>query len=60
MSAESKVIKFAFLDHIEYEENGKPKHRARCKFCPQKNILSDVRGTTSNFYKHLKRVHKNK
>lgn len=33
MSADSRIIKFGFYDHEEFEERGRKKHRARCKFC---------------------------
>ena len=61
MSANSRIIRFGFFDHEEYEEKGKRKHRASCKFCKAKSPkLTEFCGTTSNFTRHLQRVHKTK
>ena len=58
MSANSRVIKFAFTGHEEYVDRGKRKQRAKCKYCKAK--ISEVKGTTSAFTKHMQRKHKEK
>ncbi|XP_037539816.1 zinc finger BED domain-containing protein 6-like [Nematolebias whitei] len=58
MSSKSAVIKFGYLSHKEYvcKTTLKKKHTAQCKFCSAS--LSETVGTTSNFYRHLERKHK--
>ena len=51
------VVKFAFKDcKIE-----KDKLSAKCKLCTNKvTVITDKCGTTSNFVKHLDRMHKDR
>ncbi|XP_060723328.1 uncharacterized protein LOC132844154 isoform X1 [Tachysurus vachellii] len=58
MSSKSAIICFAYENHKEFicKTSGKKKHSADCKFC--KTTLTDVSGTTSNFYRHVQRKHK--
>uniref|UniRef100_A0A3B5PVV0 Uncharacterized LOC111606838 n=1 Tax=Xiphophorus maculatus TaxID=8083 RepID=A0A3B5PVV0_XIPMA len=58
MSAKSSVIKFGYLNHKQYicKATLRKKHTAQCKFCSAS--LSETVGTTSNFYRHLERKHK--
>lgn len=59
MSANSLIIQFAYYEHEEYEDNGKKKHKASCKFCtPMAPKLTEFKGTTSGFTRHLRRRHK--
>uniref|UniRef100_A0A3B3RYJ1 Zinc finger BED domain-containing protein 4-like n=1 Tax=Paramormyrops kingsleyae TaxID=1676925 RepID=A0A3B3RYJ1_9TELE len=56
MSAKSFVIKFGYQSHKEFISTGKRKHTAVCKFCSM--TITETTGTTSNFYRHLERKHK--
>ncbi|CAK6973106.1 hypothetical protein AALO_G00107380 [Scomber scombrus] len=56
MSANSAIIKFAFMEHKEICSPGtRKKHSAKCKFC--KVSLTETAGTTSTFTRHLERRH---
>jgi len=48
-----KVIKYGFTDFCTKEKF----MSARCKFCREKTTITDKIGTTSNFVKHLQRMH---
>lgn len=49
-----KVIKFGYED---YNAAGS-KTTAKCKFCVHaKIVISELAGTTSNYVRHLERVH---
>ena len=48
-----KVIKFAFIDFVVKNKS----MSARCKFCRDEVVITDTIGTTSNFTKHLQRIH---
>lgn len=48
-----KALKYGFTD-IQYSGTVM---RAQCKFCKEKTIISDKAGVTSNFLKHLQRIH---
>ncbi|XDV36631.1 hypothetical protein PO909_006377 [Leuciscus waleckii] len=58
MSSKSARICFAYENPKEFicKTSGKKKHSVDCKFC--KTTLTDVSGTTSNFYRHVQRKHK--
>lgn len=49
-----KVIKFGYDDYVV--SGGKS--TAKCKFCVHANIkITELSGTTSNYVRHLERVH---
>ncbi|KAK7138517.1 hypothetical protein R3I94_013977 [Phoxinus phoxinus] len=58
MSANSLVIKFAFVEHNEFfcTSSNKKKHSAKCRFC--KVCFTETAGTTSTFTRHLERKHR--
>ena len=62
MSKESAIIKFAFVNHKEYQNKkaGNEKHSAVCEFCSNQHTISDGKGTTSAFTRHMQRFHKAK
>ena len=62
MSKNSAVIKYGYVNHREYEDKieGNQKHSAVCKFCANPLIISERKGTTSAFVRHLQRFHKAK
>lgn len=58
MSSESRIIKFGFVEHVEFVDKGKLKHRAKCRFCPEKKTtIVETKGTTTGFTKHCRRCH---
>lgn len=48
-----RVIKYGYES---YQVKGNVSS-ARCKFCAEQTNISDKVGTTSNFVKHLQRLH---
>lgn len=56
MATIPRVIKFGFKDIQQQEQTV----TATCLFCKKKTPISDKVGTTSNFVKHLKRIHPSK
>jgi hypothetical protein len=49
-----KVVKFGYDDF----RNADGKRSAKCKFCVHaKVVITERTGTTSNFVRHLERVH---
>ena len=48
-----KVIKFGFTDYKVDKKSG----TAVCKFCKSESSITDKIGTTSNFIRHLNRLH---
>jgi len=51
-----KAIKFGFKD---FETVGSSQ-RAVCSFCKVRTMITDRNGVTSNFLKHLQRMHPDK
>ena len=50
-----RIIKFAFKDYKCNEKNDTC--TAKCILCSDNKCISDKRGTTSNFVKHIERKH---
>lgn len=48
-----KVVKYGFNDFVVKDKSTS----ATCKFCRQKTIIMERVGTTSNYVKHLQRMH---
>ena len=49
-----RVIKYGFMN-VDISDKSM---RAQCRFCTKtKTVISDKPGVTSNFLKHLERVH---
>lgn len=47
-----RVVKFAYIDY-KFEKNSLS---GKCRFCKNK-VITEKCGTTSNFVKHLERMH---
>ena len=62
MSKNSAVIKYSYVNHREYKNKiaDNQKHSTVCRFCTNPLIVSERKGTTSAFVKHLQRFHKAK
>ena len=62
MSKNSAVIKYSYVNHRAYEDKiaGNQKHSVVCKFCANPLIISERKGTTSAFVRHLQRFYKAK
>ena len=50
-----KVVKFGFIDYKIDKKSGSA--TAVCKFCKSKTSITEKIGTTSNFVRHLSRLH---
>jgi len=48
-----RVIKYGFKDYTTKNKL----MSATCSFCREKSVITDKIGTTSNFIKHLQRIH---
>jgi len=48
-----KVIKYGYICFTRKEKL----MSATCSFCREKTVITDKIGTTSNFVKHLQRIH---
>ena len=62
MSKNSAVIKYGYVNHREYKNKiaDNQKHSTVCRFFTNPFIVSERKGTTSAFVKHLQRFHKPK
>jgi hypothetical protein len=53
-----KIIKFGYTDFKVLSDAKPPKRTARCKFCTSEKIfINDSINTTSNFVRHIERMH---
>jgi len=58
-SSGATLNSWKYKHYFEIVEEGEKNIRARCKLCAGNKTLSCARNTTSNFKKHLDKVHKN-
>lgn len=57
--ASSKTPRIVKFGYVEYNVEAS-KRVARCKFCQDRNVISDGLCTTSNFVRHMERVHRDR
>ena len=58
MTSKSAIVIFGYKDYKDDPAAGK--HCATCKFCKQTNVITEKKGTTSGFVRHLRRCHEKK